>query len=103
MQNLISDFTTLQPHYVAGAPRVYQKIAKSIKADIEKSGAIKQWLFHKAYEDKKQALKEGRTTPVWDKLIFNKIRDSVFGPNVGKISSVRVFNRLYSSHRDLLL
>jgi len=87
IKNLVADFTALKPHYVVGAPRIYQKIAGGIKAEVEKGGALKQWLFQKAYEDKKKALQEGRTTPFWDKLIFNKIRDSIFGPNVNRMTS----------------
>jgi len=44
-------------------------------------------LFQTAYEAKRRAVAQGKTTPFWDSLIFSKIHQQVFGGRVDGIVS----------------
>jgi long-chain acyl-CoA synthetase len=54
---------------------------------VRSSSPLKRWLFETAYEAKKKALSEGRTTPIWDKLVFSKIHTKIFGGRIEVITS----------------
>lgn len=75
------DITAVRPTLMAGVPRVFDTIKKGIIDLIEspKTNPIVRFLFKTAYEQKKAALYAGRGTPLWDLLVFNKIRKQMGG------------------------
>lgn len=70
------DFTAAKPDLICGVPRIYDTIRKTVlaKLDDPSSGKIKKWLFNTAYAAKKAAIEEGRDTPLWNAILFNKLR-----------------------------
>ncbi|KAL6905642.1 hypothetical protein ACP4OV_003243 [Aristida adscensionis] len=47
---------------------------------VKESGGLKERLFHTAYNAKRQAINNGRDpSPMWDKLVFNKIKARLGG------------------------
>jgi len=82
VRKLIEDFQALKPTVVVGAPRVYQKIYDRVMHAVNHSGRIKKILFKTAYEAKRRAISEGQTTPIWDYLVFNKLKQQIFGGRV---------------------
>jgi len=56
-------------------------------ASVDQSGPLKKWLFYTAYEAKVKAIKEGRETPIWDKLVFSKVNERILGGRVETIIS----------------
>lgn len=79
IRNLRDDFVALRPTQIVGAPRVYQRVYDNVMSKVEQSPALKKWLFYRAYAAKKKALNEGKTTPLWDKLVFSNLNQQVFG------------------------
>eukprot|EP00698_Gefionella_okellyi_P023298 TRINITY_DN7917_c0_g1_i1.p1 TRINITY_DN7917_c0_g1~~TRINITY_DN7917_c0_g1_i1.p1 ORF type:complete len:672 (-),score=122.89 TRINITY_DN7917_c0_g1_i1:107-2122(-) len=79
-QFLLEDMQTAQPTLFFGVPRVFNKLHDKVMAGVDKAGGIKRWMFQTAYAARLDALRHGRDTPVWNRIVFNKIRDSIVGP-----------------------
>ncbi|OEL31819.1 Long chain acyl-CoA synthetase 7, peroxisomal [Dichanthelium oligosanthes] len=77
---LMEDLTALRPTIFASVPRLYNRIYAAISNAVKESGGLKERLFHTAYNAKKQAMINGRNpSPMWDKLVFNKIKARLGG------------------------
>ncbi|KAJ4459116.1 putative Long chain acyl-CoA synthetase 7; peroxisomal [Paratrimastix pyriformis] len=95
MAGLFSDVGVLKPTFFNGAPRVYQKISQGIMGGIQAGGIIAQRLFAAALAAKKARIakgppphrlsflpppqRRGLTTPLWDRLVFNKVKAKTGG------------------------
>ncbi|XP_047315309.1 long chain acyl-CoA synthetase 6, peroxisomal-like [Impatiens glandulifera] len=72
---LMDDIAVLKPTLFASVPRLYNRIYDGITNSVKLSGGLKEKLFNAAYNAKKQAMLRGENPfPVWDILVFNKIR-----------------------------
>ncbi|CAO2832722.1 unnamed protein product [Amaranthus hypochondriacus] len=77
---LIDDMLALRPTIFASVPRLYNRIYAGIINAVKTSGVLKEKLFNAAYNSKKQAIMNGRNpSPIWDKLVFNKIKAKLGG------------------------
>ncbi|XP_073525975.1 uncharacterized protein [Phyllobates terribilis] len=77
---LMDDAVILRPTIFCSVPRLYNKIYAGITNAVKSSGALKERLFNIAYNSKKQALMNGQnSSPVWDRLVFNKIKEKLGG------------------------
>ncbi|GJM88026.1 hypothetical protein PR202_ga04043 [Eleusine coracana subsp. coracana] len=77
---LMDDLAALKPTIFASVPRLYNRIYAAITNAVKESGGLKEKLFHTAYNTKRQAIAKGRNpSPVWDKLVFNKIKARLGG------------------------
>ncbi|MCE3050038.1 Long chain acyl-CoA synthetase 7 peroxisomal [Datura stramonium] len=77
---LMDDLVTLRPTIFSSVPRLYNRIYAGITNAVQTSGILKQRLFNAAYNSKKQAVMNGRKpSPMWDRLVFNKIKDKLGG------------------------
>ncbi|KAJ3440272.1 long-chain-fatty-acid--coa ligase [Anaeramoeba flamelloides] len=85
-RNLLHDLVALKPTIFVGVPRVFQRIYDSIMLEISKKSKFHQYLFQLALNSKREALKNESTTPLWDYLFFNAIRDR-FGGRVNLLIS----------------
>lgn len=71
---------TLRPTIFSSVPRLFNRIYAGITNAVQTSGVLKQRLFNAAYNSKKQAVMNGRKpSPMWDRLVFNKIKDKLGG------------------------
>jgi long-chain acyl-CoA synthetase len=86
VRKLVEDIQTLQPSFIVGVPRVFDRIYDKIKLNIEQSSPLKQKIFNYAYEAKKKAIKEGRETPLLDLLVFNTLKQRIGGQVRGILS-----------------
>ncbi|KAE8817794.1 long chain acyl-CoA synthetase 6, peroxisomal-like [Hordeum vulgare] len=77
---LMDDLAALRPTVFASVPRLYNRIYSAITNAVKDSGGLKERLFRTAYNAKRQALMKGRNpSPMWDKLVFNKIKARLGG------------------------
>ncbi|KAJ4771909.1 Long-chain acyl-CoA synthetase 6 [Rhynchospora pubera] len=77
---LMDDLAVLRPTVFASVPRLYNKIYAGIINAVKQSGGLKEKLFNAAFNSKRRALLNGKTpSPIWDKLVFNKIKEKLGG------------------------
>ncbi|GER55391.1 long-chain-fatty-acid CoA ligase [Striga asiatica] len=77
---LMDDLAALRPTIFSSVPRLYNRIYAGITNAVKTSGVLKERLFNAAYNSKKQAVMSGRKpSPMWDRLVFNKIKDKLGG------------------------
>ncbi|CAA2958870.1 long chain acyl- synthetase 6, peroxisomal-like [Olea europaea subsp. europaea] len=77
---LMDDLAALRPTIFSSVPRLYNRIYAGITNAVKTSGVLKDRLFNAAYNSKKQAVMSGRKpSPMWDTLVFNKIKDKLGG------------------------
>ncbi|KAL5566075.1 hypothetical protein UlMin_029239 [Ulmus minor] len=77
---LIDDVAVLRPTIFCSVPRLYNRIYAGISNAVKSSGVMKERLFRAAYNSKKQAIMRGRnSSPMWDRLVFNKIKEKLGG------------------------
>ncbi|KAM3707357.1 hypothetical protein ACB098_02G020400 [Castanea mollissima] len=77
---LMDDVAALRPTIFSSVPRLYNRIYAGILNAVKTSGGLRERLFNAAYNAKKQAILSGKNaSPMWDKLVFNKIRDRLGG------------------------
>ncbi|XP_019053177.1 PREDICTED: long chain acyl-CoA synthetase 6, peroxisomal-like isoform X2 [Nelumbo nucifera] len=77
---LMDDMAALRPTIFCSVPRLYNRIYAGIINAVKTSGVLRERLFNAAYDAKKQAIMSGRnTSPIWDGLVFNKIKAKLGG------------------------
>ncbi|GMH13162.1 hypothetical protein Nepgr_015003 [Nepenthes gracilis] len=77
---LMDDMLELKPTVFASVPRLYNRIYAGISNAVKTSGVLRERLFNAAYNSKKQAIMSGKNaSPIWDKLVFNKIKAKLGG------------------------
>ena len=69
-------------------PRLLNKLYDKVRSELRKKGLIGRILFRMAVRIKLELIRRGNFSQdtVWDKLIFNKIRQS-FGGKVNRVIS----------------
>ncbi|VDK46513.1 unnamed protein product [Anisakis simplex] len=68
------DSSVLRPTLMSAVPAVFDRIVKGVLSKIAQASPMKQELFRLCYERKKSHYEQGRSCPILDRLIFNKIR-----------------------------
>ncbi|CAJ1977237.1 unnamed protein product [Sphenostylis stenocarpa] len=77
---LMDDLALLRPTVFCSVPRLYNRIYAGIINAVKTSGGLKERLFNAAYNAKRQALLHGKNpSPMWDRLVFNKIKEKLGG------------------------
>ena len=67
------DLTLLKPTLMAMVPAIADKLKSAIEDTLKKQGTIAQYIFNICYYLKKRNFLSGQSSPVLDKIIFNKI------------------------------
>ncbi|THG01588.1 hypothetical protein TEA_029768 [Camellia sinensis var. sinensis] len=77
---LMDDVAALRPTIFCSVPRLYNRIYAGITNAVKTSGGLRERLFNAAYNSKKQAIMSGqKSSPMWDRLVFNKIKARLGG------------------------
>lgn len=83
---LMDDIGELKPTLLVGVPRVFNRIYDKVLAQVADGGRLRQAIFNYAFSAKKAALENGGSYALWDRLVFNKIKN-VMGGRVRMIVS----------------
>jgi len=78
-QGTRGDAPTLKPTLMASVPAVMDKIRKAVSDKVNGGSKMVQWMFGTAYSAKENAFANGSSTPIWDMLVFNKIKNMLGG------------------------
>ncbi|XP_059632528.1 long chain acyl-CoA synthetase 6, peroxisomal [Cornus florida] len=77
---LMDDIAALRPTIFCSVPRLYNRIYAGVMNTVKMSGVLRERLFNAAYNAKKQAILSGKNpSPMWDRLVFNKIKEKLGG------------------------
>uniref|UniRef100_A0A5B7BBK0 Long-chain-fatty-acid--CoA ligase n=1 Tax=Davidia involucrata TaxID=16924 RepID=A0A5B7BBK0_DAVIN len=77
---LMDDIAALRPTIFCSVPRLYNRIYAGITNAVKTSGILRERLFNAAYNAKKQSILNGKNpSPMWDRLVFNKIKEKLGG------------------------
>ncbi|KAL0478613.1 long chain acyl-CoA synthetase [Acrasis kona] len=75
----IGDIAAIRPGVMVGVPRVFDTVKKGALERIKAGSPIVKWLFDAAFQARRSALLQGRETPLWNYLVFNKFRSLMGG------------------------
>ena len=73
------DLVVLRPTIMCCVPAVLDRIRGAVSDKVNKAGGLKKKLFWLAYGSKLRALSFGRDTPLWNRIVFKKVRAEVGG------------------------
>ena len=81
---LLDDVQELRPTVFFSVPRLYNRIYDRVMGAIRSGNPLSRKLFEKAYAYKKAALQRGDLSgghfgPLWDKLVFSKVKARLGG------------------------
>ncbi|CAF4218933.1 unnamed protein product, partial [Rotaria sordida] len=88
VDKLIDDFHDFQPTILAMVPRLLNKLYDKVRLELRKKGILGRILFRLAIRSKLALIRRGNFSQntIWDKVIFNKIRQS-FGGKINRVIS----------------
>lgn len=58
---------------------MWDAVRKGVLETLATQSPLKRYLFHTAYAAKLEALKNGEDTPIWNALVFNKLKQRLGG------------------------
>lgn len=80
---LVEDIGAAKPTLFAGVPRVFDRIYAGVMSNAASSGMVKKFLFNWAYSRKlhylNAGLKQEKASPVFDKIVFSKVKQKLGG------------------------
>ncbi|CAF1938286.1 unnamed protein product [Rotaria magnacalcarata] len=88
VEKLIDDFRDFRPTVLAMVPRLLNRLYDKVRLELRKKGVIGRVLFRLAIRGKLALIRRGNFSrnTIWDKIIFEKIRQS-FGGKVNRVIS----------------
>ena len=89
IEKIMMDFQEIKPNMIIGVPRLFQRFNAKIESEFAKLTGFKSWLVKRALRVKLANLKNKKKYShyVYDKLVFNKIRNAFGGEIKALISA----------------
>ncbi|ELR13668.1 AMPbinding enzyme, putative [Acanthamoeba castellanii str. Neff] len=79
MKNCKGDAKELQPTIMAGVPEVFERIRKTVEAQVNKQGLFAKYLFRLAYAFRSKLIEYSTNVPFLDQLAFRKVKQELGG------------------------
>jgi long-chain acyl-CoA synthetase len=79
VRNCVGDLRCLRPTIMIGVPAVWELIKKGIDGKVKHSGALSQFVFHRAIAAKKMFGTKGIVAALTDKLVFSAVKEATGG------------------------
>ncbi|GAQ82914.1 Long-Chain Acyl-CoA Synthetase [Klebsormidium nitens] len=79
---LLDDMAALKPTILAGVPRVFNRVHDKVLSKLASGGKVKKALFQAAMAETSRVRAAGgdpATVPLWNKLVFSKIKAALGG------------------------
>nr|XP_055059470.1 long-chain-fatty-acid--CoA ligase 3b [Misgurnus anguillicaudatus] len=73
------DTSVLKPTLMAAVPEIMDRIYKNVMTKVEGMSKVQKTLFVLAYNYKMEQISKGYSTPLCDRLVFNKVRSLLGG------------------------
>jgi long-chain acyl-CoA synthetase len=71
---IMEDLKALRPTIFPSVPRLFNRIYDKIMGGVQEAGGLKQALFERGFESKRQYLRDNHLTHgLWDRLVFGKV------------------------------
>ncbi|CAF4862145.1 unnamed protein product [Rotaria sp. Silwood1] len=88
VEKLVDDFHDFRPTILAMVPRLLNKLYDKVRSELRKKGILGRILFRLAVRSKLALIRRGNSSQntIWDKIIFEKIRQS-FGGKINRVVS----------------
>jgi long-chain acyl-CoA synthetase len=77
IKKLTDDLGALKPTFMAGVPRVFQKMYDKVMEGVKDRFCVVRYVFHDAYAEQAQAVRKGERIAKHDEKIFGKIKDKI--------------------------
>ena len=71
---IMDDFNALQPTLLCGVPRVFERMYSRVFDKVKDNSCLLKFVFHKAYADQANAVRQGTRIASWDARVFSKIK-----------------------------
>ena len=68
-----------RPHVMVAVPKIWDILKTGVEDTIAKASPVVKFLFQTAYSGKVWAMKQGRSSPLFDLLVFRKTKNLVGG------------------------
>lgn len=81
-ETCLGDAPELKPTLLAAVPMIFDKIRSAVFAKVKATGGLKAKLFFYAMSRKIVALDNGKAAPLWDLILFDKLRKQLLGGKV---------------------
>eukprot|EP00271_Cylindrocystis_brebissonii_P016386 TRINITY_DN3988_c0_g2_i1.p1 TRINITY_DN3988_c0_g2~~TRINITY_DN3988_c0_g2_i1.p1 ORF type:complete len:752 (+),score=150.20 TRINITY_DN3988_c0_g2_i1:264-2258(+) len=82
---LSEDIAELKPTIFAGVPRIFDRIYSGVKAKVDSTKGLPNFLFNFFYDRKVSAIREGKahdkSGPIADAIVFGKVKARLGGRN----------------------
>jgi len=76
------DAPELRPTLMAAVPMIFDKIRAAVLGKVAATGGLAAALFAFALQSKIRALEQGKAAPLWDLLVFDKLRTRLLGGRI---------------------
>uniref|UniRef100_A0A0K0EUV3 long-chain-fatty-acid--CoA ligase n=1 Tax=Strongyloides venezuelensis TaxID=75913 RepID=A0A0K0EUV3_STRVS len=73
------DCSLLKPEFIVAVPAILNRIKKAVNGKLKEQSIFKQKLFQMCYDRKVRKFKQGRNTPIIDRIIFQNIKNILGG------------------------
>jgi len=71
------DLKELGPNLFIAVPAIFEKIKHGVMSMVNSKGPLSRFVFYIAFTQKLRAIKNGRKGYLWDRLVFNKVRETL--------------------------
>lgn len=82
-----NDWLEMKPTIMMGVPRIFNKTYDKIKLKIDEAGGIKKKIFYKALAASSSAIRQGKRSGLYDKIMWSKIAAMLGYDNVRYVVS----------------
>jgi long-chain acyl-CoA synthetase len=78
VKHLVEDIMDVKPTVFIGVPRVFARFYEQVQSTIAERGLVARTLFRIAYSMQSANVRAGTRSRIWDRLLFEKIRERLF-------------------------